>query len=364
MWSAKFEPADMFGPERRPKTVRIWIDISNSPHVRFFEHMIQELKNDHEVIVSARALSNTLDLLEMEHIAYRVVGRHYGASVFGKSLGLAARTFQLYGAMRRTRPDVAVSHSSYYLPLAARLLGVPSLYLNDNEHFAGNRFAFRAATRVMVPEHFSAPNIDHGSARSRAFIRYPGIKEGVYLWQLSRSKRTGTESVLGRPRVFMRPEPWSAEYYHGGTDFLDSLLREMSEWADIVVLPRDRRQALHYAELGIPHVKVMDEPVTLETLRFQCDLFVGAGGTMTREAAVLGLPAISVYRSELLGVDRFLMELGLVYHCPRLQANEAREILTRQPRVVSHHDLMKKGKDAYRLILEQILELGRSCQIA
>jgi predicted glycosyltransferase len=35
---------------------------------------------------------------------------------------------------------------------------------------------------------------------------------------------------------------------------------------------------------------------------------------MTREAALLGTPAISYYPQDLLGVDEFLIESGLLYH--------------------------------------------------
>ena len=45
-----------------------------------------------------------------------------------------------------------------------------------------------------------------------------------------------------------------------------------------------------------------------------CDLFIGAGGTMTREAAVLGIPTISVYQDTLLDVDNYLIQKGHMIH--------------------------------------------------
>jgi len=39
---------------------------------------------------------------------------------------------------------------------------------------------------------------------------------------------------------------------------------------------------------------------------------------MNREAAILGVPAVSFYSQELLGVDRFLIKLGLMYHTTSL----------------------------------------------
>ncbi len=65
-----------------------------------------------------------------------------------------------------------------------------------------------------------------------------------------------------------------------------------------------------------------------------CDLFIGAGGTMTREMAVLGIPTISVYQEKLLDVDRHLMARDALLHRPRLTAAEALRYLeqsTRRP---------------------------------
>ncbi|MCS7119597.1 MAG: DUF354 domain-containing protein, partial [Candidatus Bathyarchaeota archaeon] len=41
-------------------------------------------------------------------------------------------------------------------------------------------------------------------------------------------------------------------------------------------------------------------------------IFVGAGGTMTAEAALLGVPTFSCYPSEPYFIERYLMRIGLV----------------------------------------------------
>jgi predicted glycosyltransferase len=62
--------------------VRIWIDITNSPHVRFFAPLIAELEaRGHEVSVTAREYAQTVSLLEREEIPYVLIGRHRGMGI-------------------------------------------------------------------------------------------------------------------------------------------------------------------------------------------------------------------------------------------------------------------------------------------
>ena len=46
--------------------MKIWIDIVNTPHVRFFNGIIKKLRKDgHEVLITARDFSNIHDLLDI-----------------------------------------------------------------------------------------------------------------------------------------------------------------------------------------------------------------------------------------------------------------------------------------------------------
>jgi predicted glycosyltransferase len=86
-----------------------------------------------------------------------------------------------------------------------------------------------------------------------------------------------------------------------------------------------------------------------------CDLFIGAGGTMTREMAVLGIPTISVYQDELLDVDRYLLQIGSFLHKPALKAAEALTYMDRTMRRPANRELLDKGRAAYNLVKSVIL---------
>src|SRR5881227_250613 len=66
--------------------MRVWIDITNSPHVLVFRPLIRILRErGHEVDVTAREYAQTLELLALHGIDATVVGRHGGASALGKA---------------------------------------------------------------------------------------------------------------------------------------------------------------------------------------------------------------------------------------------------------------------------------------
>jgi len=132
--------------------MNIWIDLTNSPHVIFFEHLIQDLQPDHKIFLTCRPLANTIELLDLFKFTYQVIGKHYGQNPARKACGFPLRVVQLYHFLRKKRIDIAISHSSFYSPLVAKLIGSRCIYLNDNEHAAGNRLSFIFADSILVPE--------------------------------------------------------------------------------------------------------------------------------------------------------------------------------------------------------------------
>lgn len=317
---------------------------------------MRELEVEHDIVITARPLANTVDLLKLYGFRFDVIGRHYGASKVRKSYGYPVRLWQLYRYLRSKRPDVAISHSSFHSPVVARMLGIPSIYMNDNEHTLGNVPSFLCATKVMVPEFMSIKAVRRQGARGDKVISYPGVKEGFYLWNMN-VNWDGFYQVRRR-KVFVRPEPWTALYYDGAVGFLDELLLGLRAGVDVVLLPRGADQAKRYKEDRFRGISVLDKPMTLEEIAPTCDLFVGAGGTMTREMAVLGVPTISVYQSELLDVDRYLIEQGLMTHNPRLTPAQALDRLDNLKRREPDRKLLEKGRAAYELVKTTVLRLG------
>jgi predicted glycosyltransferase len=336
--------------------VRIWFDISNSPHINFFAAMIRELKDEHEIIITCRPLANTIDLLELHGFAYQNVGVHYGKNIFKKVLGYPIRVYQLNSYLKKNKPDVAISHSSFHSPVTARLLNCRSIYLNDNEHAMGNIPSFLFANTVMIPEFLDRRRMQKQGARDSKIVQYPGVKEGIYLWQLSElQSSSGVRNNTSREKVYIRPEPWTAQYYKGSVNFMDDILLGLKDKVDVVISPRGDLQTKHYHDPKFAGVRILDKPLGLSEIAEDCSMFIGAGGTMTREMAVLGIPTISVYQDDLLDVDRYLINEGQMIHKPDLKAEFALQYLEDCERKPPRSELLQKGRQAYELIKAVLL---------
>jgi predicted glycosyltransferase len=230
--------------------------------------------------------------------------------------------------------------------------------MNDNEHAVGNIPAFICASRIMVPEFLDLKKLKKQGAHPKKVVHYPGVKEGIYLWELDArlSKKGGrSKEVKSRKVVYVRPEPWTAQYYKGSINFLDDLLLRMQSDVDIVLLPRDREQGSHYRESKFSKIQVITTALDIADIAPDCDLFIGAGGTMTREMAVLGIPTISVYQDKLLDVDRYLLKVGAFEHKPRLTAREAMQYLDSAQHRPPNRELLEKGRAAYDVIKNEVL---------
>ena len=338
--------------------MRIWFDLSNSPHINLFAQLIRELESDgHEVVITCRPLANTIDLLDLHGFRYEVVGEHYGRKLSKKIFGYPIRVWQLWRYLRGKRIDVAISQSSFHSPLVARLLGVRSIYMNDNEHAMGNIPSFVFASRIMVPEFLSAQELRKQLARPGKVVNYPGVKEGIYLWELAQrlERPAGEPRAKARSTVYIRPEPWNAQYYKGSLNFMDDLILGIKDKVDSIILPRGKDQAQHYRKAEFAGVRVVETALDIADIAPDCDLFVGAGGTMTREMAVLGVPTVSVYQDELLEVDRFLLREGAFVHEPALTAGKLLDILAGASRRPANRALLDKGRQAYAMIKQAIL---------
>ena len=337
--------------------MKIWFDLSNSPHINLFAHMIRELEAEgHEPVITCRPLANTIDLLNLHGFRYEVVGEHYGGNLYKKLFGYPIRVTQLRNYLAPQRIDVAISQSSFHSPLVARMLGVRSIYMNDNEHAMGNVPSFLFASKIMVPEFLSTAKLREQWANPRKVVRYPGVKEGIYLWQLQqRLLGQAANPSARKPHVYIRPEPWTAQYYKGSRQFLDDLLLGVKDQVEVILLPRGKAQGEHYHDAKFAGIRIVDSALDIAEIAPDCDLFVGAGGTMTREMAVLGVPTISVYQDELLDVDRYLLAQDAFQHDPGLSAAALLKHLAVATRKPANHVLLDKGRQAYAQIKQAIL---------
>jgi predicted glycosyltransferase len=335
--------------------MKIWIDFINTPQVTFFLPFIDDFRtNNHEVILTCRDSGNTVALLKKNKLPFKIIGEGVGKGMIKKLLFFPRRIIQLYWFIHKARPDIAVSQSSFYQPLVACSLDIPCLYTNDNEHAMGNLFGFLFARKVFLPKALEGESFVRKWPLNKKVMFYPSVKEAIYL---SQQPSNFKKSAAEKARIYFRPEPWSAEYYRGPLNFFDDTLIKLGSDYEVVILPRDRNQAIHYSRGKFNSIKVADEPLSLKEIASDCLLFIGAGGSMTREMAVMNIPVISIYQSELLSVDNYLIKKGLMKIDPKISYEEIITFINDTPDSGGELTVLKDGLQSFELIKKHIYNL-------
>jgi predicted glycosyltransferase len=296
--------------------VRIWVDLTNTAHVVVLRPLVELLEAaGHEVALTARPLSHTVDLLDDWGHPYSVLGRHGGAGRAGKARAAADRAARMLRFGARLRPHLALAHGSTDLPVACRALRVENTTMFDYE-FAElqHHVNCRLATRVLVPDAIPAARLRRFGATARKLVRYPGLKEEYYLHGLTPDRGVLEQLGVpaGRPLAVVRTPPAYALYLGGSEHpLLPRVLAHLAaQDATTVVLTRTPAQADAVAALGLPNLVVPRRAVDGRSLVALADVLVSAGGTMNREAAVLGTPVWSMFEGRLGAVDEALVRDG------------------------------------------------------
>ena len=338
--------------------VNIWFDISNSPHINMFYDLIKELESEgHKIIITSRPLANTVELLDQSGLKHTIIGDHYGKNFYKKLFGYPVRVLQLKRFLKRHKLDLAVSQSSFHSPLVAKLLGIPSIYTNDNEHALGNLPSFFFATQILIPENLPIKNVTKNGVSKKKVIQYPGVKEGIYLWKKGMEINDRKKSIDNSTfEIYIRPEPLTAQYYNGKQNFLDDTICTLQNKYRITVLARDKTQLEYYKQEKFSKVNVPEKSLDFETIAINCSLFIGAGGSMTRELAILGIPTISVYQDNLLEVDKYLIAKNLMKHEPDITPDIVENYIKMISNKTPESEIMVKGKMAYELLKQEILK--------
>lgn len=314
--------------DARSGSATIWIDLDNSPHVPFFRPLIRGLEDrGHRVWVTARDDVPVQRLCEVFGVKAEVVGSGRGRSTIGKAIVVLSRAARLAIAARRHRPDIAVSHGSRPQAIAARALGIPAICMLDYEHVE-TAVLRRCCDAFLMPDRITDADLEDAGFAEARVLRYPGLKEEVYLAGSARPARERPDADT--IEVLYRPESPTAHYLeHGGTEDVDrALLERLAEEprVRVTLVAREPAQAGRIGAaldaLGVPWRE--PPPAEGRELIAGADVVVTGGGTMAREAVVLGVPAVSIFRGRVGAVDRQLAAEGRL-HLIR-SAEEMRQI--------------------------------------
>jgi predicted glycosyltransferase len=293
--------------------MRWWIDIANAPNVTVFKPIVERFREaGHEVVVTAwdrgqaRALSEEV---WPETILVGSPGYHIDRR--GKGLAIAGRAIALARVMKSAHVDAALGHASNAQVLAARALGLRSIDMMDYEHHPANHVGFRLADLVFLPDVIPFTSVRRFGLSRRRYVPYPCLKEEIALSTFE--PVPGFRATIGvsdeELLAVVRPAAEGALYHRHRNSLCDDVIDRLVDFGSTVLLsPRTKSQGERYE--GRSGVRVLSDPVSGPDLLYNADVFVGGGGSMTREAAVLGTPAYSIFEGQPAAVDQWLEKQG------------------------------------------------------
>lgn len=337
--------------------MKIWIDLSNAPHVRFFKTIIEYLQDQgEELIITTRKFGDTHRLLDLFGFEFVSLGKH-GITLPQKLIENVERSYELSKLIIKEKPDVAVAKHSIELPRVAFGLGIPSVYMLDNEHaLAANKLTLSLCDRIIMPHIINVWDIIKLGADPNKILRYQGTSEILHFKNFQYNDHIFQDMGLNLKKsktILMRPEPSLASYLDADCrqSVLAPIVEILKDYANILILPRFKEQAEIFQDYE--NVTIIQPPVDTSSLMKNCDLMIGAGGTMNREAALSGTPVISCYPGDLLSVDKFYIDRGLMYRSLDVDdiVNTALRLL-----VQNKQDRKLFTDDLFKLIIDNIYE--------
>jgi predicted glycosyltransferase len=169
--------------------------------------------------------------------------------------------------------------------------------------------------RILLPDAITPQRCREAGIAARKVVFYPGFKENLYLGTRPLDGSVAADLGLREDavRVLLRPPATTAHYHNPAAErILTAILARLAGRADVqlVLLPRTPDQVELVRAAGIADVivprRVYDGPSLIAAM----DLVLSGGGTMTREAAILGVPSTSFFRGRTGMVDEALARQG------------------------------------------------------
>lgn len=350
--------------------MKVWLDILTPKQANFLGALHHRLiSKGFKTFLTTREYREVNELLELKRISAVQVGRHGGGELKSKLVQSSIRVSELAEVVKEQNPDVAISFSS---PEAARVafgLKIPHYCVSDSPHAeAVSRLTVPLSKKLFTPWVVPSQAWTKYGISSRDVVRYKALDPVVWLPQQGNlSGFEGLRLDRGKPVIVVRTTEEFAAYLTEQAsnlsnrlmDIVEKLL-EVGEGLQTVVLPRYEVQRERLKRRFGNRVIVPEHIVDSVSLMRGAAVFIGGGGTMTAEAALLGNPVISYYPGDATFVDKFLINQGLVERVldPGRVAQRAVAI-SRNPEEREFHRkkssrLMQRMEDPLEVITERV----------
>jgi predicted glycosyltransferase len=288
--------------------MKVWYDACTGKHMRYGIAIARRLrKTGCDVVLTTREHPDTLGIAETLDEKPIVIGKYSPSSLSTRLAESARRTLEFLKLFKNDPPGLAMSHQSPDLCRTAFGLNIPIILTADTPHaFAVNKLTIPLATKLVVSE--AIPKKFFNAYGASDFVQFKGVDEVA--WSKSSQHLKGFH--FKKPLIIVRQLETSASYAVGERDTTLEVARKLSSRGTVLFLSR-------YVKKDVPGLTIVKDFVDSASLVSHADLVIGAGGTMSREAALQGVPSLVLSKISHTYVNTYLAKKGF----PIFFANES-----------------------------------------
>ena len=322
--------------------MKIWFDILTPKQLLFFEPIIQRLKKNYTVLCTSRKYNQVTDLAKIRKQKLVIIGKYGGVKKHDKLDASLSRSKLLVRKISKFLPDITLSSCS---PEAARVsygLGIPHICFSDSPHAtAVMKLSLPYANKLLIPWIIPKSDFENMGIEPKNIIQYKTIdaaqitKQKVFL-----TCGTGINSRKWKTILIRTPED-EAAYSSKQSDVVDIIKKIEKDFlgCHITVLTRYKKQAdllkKKFSKSAQSKFQIVSKVVDGKKMLLDSDVFVGSGGTMTAESALLGIPTIS-YNATPNRIEDYLVSKKIVTRC--MTPNKVAERITHVFQLTSYRD--------------------------
>ncbi len=289
-------------------SIKVWIDALTPKHALLAWAFAAEFRRrGWSCVVTARRYDFTLDVMKRLGLDYVVVGG-YGFSLKEKLVEDSHRVVSLADIAESA--DILVAYPNPSAARAAFGLGKPYVCISDSPHSRpASMLSIPLASTLVHSAFIPSPLFEPYLSDSTRVVSYYGVDELAWVSTLKpRKEELDNLGLREYEYVVLRPPERRAAYYAGlPVPDARSLAKALAKYATVVVVPRYPDDYSLFQ--GIENVIVAERGADGFSLAYWALAVVTGGGTMAREAALLGTPGLTLFPGKLV-VDDELIKLG------------------------------------------------------
>jgi len=319
--------------------LKIWIDILTPKQVLFFEPLIKKLSKKHELLCTSRDYREATELAKIRKLDVRIVGRHGGGEKAGKLLANINRMSSLLKIIQKFNPGLTISFCS---PDASRIsfgLGIKHIAFCDSPHAdAVMRLTLPLIQKLLIPWIIPKKEFVKYGIESKNIIPYKAIDAAIMIKRQS-IKKQNLFKKSNKKRILIRMDEEQASYVSKSNKIIPIIKKIIDEFNEenIIILGRYLEQIKELKKLFGTKAHILNMSYDGKFLLENIDVFIGPGGTMTAESALLGVPTISYNASPNI-VEDYLVKKNLV----KKESNPQKIVKTIKKYFESSDDEVKK----------------------